>query len=284
MVGNAYREFQTAMISGIYLILEPNGKDADAMHVILDTFIKDHEGLPLDETTRRELTIVELLKKKALQAKSQGGVVRRGGPSETPLSASSEQSTDAQANANLLLSLQQSRNIQHTRSCSESAVSPGPRQPYSSLTSKGLISAGAGTPNALLGAPGISSGNVMAPLPASPTFQRIQAQAQNGAVSSRQSPVGTGSPSTDEDMSAQNMLDHWCNVVTNPPLPIDSFGGSSLSSGQWGTFSTGMGGNTADWLNTPYMLNGDSGLGSGLEGADYNYWESLVNTIRGGPV
>ncbi|KAL5488211.1 hypothetical protein ACEPAI_6319 [Sanghuangporus weigelae] len=285
MVGNAYREFQTAMISGIYLILEPNGKDADAMHVILDTFLRDLEGIPLDETTRRELKIVELLKQKALQAKSQGGVVRRGALTETPFSASPDHSIDAQVNANLLLSLQQSRNVQHTRSSSESAASPGTRQSYSSLTNKGIISTAASTPNALLGAAGIP-GNVMAPLPASPTFQRVQAQAQNGVVSSRQSPVGTGSPSTDEDMSAQNMLDHWCNVVTNPPLPLDSFGsgGNSLSSGQWGTFSTGVGGGTADWLNTPYMLNGDSGLGSSVEGADYNYWESLVNTIRGGPV
>jgi len=65
---NAYREFQTAMISGIYLVLHPNGKDADMMHTVLDDFLKDHEGVrEMDETTRRELKIIEFLKSRALQ-------------------------------------------------------------------------------------------------------------------------------------------------------------------------------------------------------------------------
>lgn len=65
---NAYREFQTAMISGIYLVLHPHGKDAGMMHTILDDFLKDHEGVrEMDETTRRELKIIEFLKSRALQ-------------------------------------------------------------------------------------------------------------------------------------------------------------------------------------------------------------------------
>ena len=65
---NAYREFQTAMISGIYLVLHPRGKDAGRMHTILDTFLKDHEGVrEMDETTRRELKIIEFLKSRSLQ-------------------------------------------------------------------------------------------------------------------------------------------------------------------------------------------------------------------------
>lgn len=271
MVGNAYREFQTAMISGIYLVLDPNGQDAVAMHVILDSFLKDHEGMTaevLDDTTRREIKIIEFLKNKALQAETKNG--HRVPINASPTSAS-DQSTDTQANANLLLSLQQSRNahIQHTRSASE--TSPRTRaafQPLSGASAASLLSnVGAGT------------------LPQSPTFQRVQAQTTT--VSSRQSPAGSHSPSADEDMSAQNMLDHWCNAVTNPPpLLLDSFAGnsSSLSSGQWGTLSTGVTGGVADWLNTPYLLNSDSGMSNGLEGADYNYWKSLVNTIRGGPL
>ncbi|EJD00992.1 uncharacterized protein FOMMEDRAFT_169200 [Fomitiporia mediterranea MF3/22] len=284
-VSNAYREFQTAMISGIYLVLEPNGKEADIMHLILDTFLRDHEGHgpdELDETTRRELKIVELLKNKALQAKSQGGAARRSITGDVSSGPPADQGTDAQANANLLLSLQQSRSaLQHTRSSSESAAaSPSTRQ-FPSLTTKGMIPT-SGAPPVLVG--GVSA-NGMGPLPHSPTLQRLQAQ--TSGVGSRHSPVGTGSPSENEDMSAQNMLDHWCNAVTNPPpLPLDQFVGNnnSLSSGQWGTLSTGVSGGPADWLNTPYLLNSDSGIGSGLEGADYNYWESLVNTIRGGPI
>lgn len=65
---NAYREFQTAMMSGIYLVLHPHGKDADMMHTILDDFLKDHEGVrEMDETTRRELKIIEFLKSRGLQ-------------------------------------------------------------------------------------------------------------------------------------------------------------------------------------------------------------------------
>ncbi|KAF8138714.1 fungal-specific transcription factor domain-containing protein [Boletus edulis] len=65
---NAYREFQTAMISGIYLVLHLHGKDADMMHTILDDFFKDHEGVrEMDETTRRELRIIEFLKSRSLQ-------------------------------------------------------------------------------------------------------------------------------------------------------------------------------------------------------------------------
>ncbi|KAH8113278.1 fungal-specific transcription factor domain-containing protein [Phellopilus nigrolimitatus] len=277
MVGNAYREFQTAMISGIYLVLDPCGKDAEAMHVILDTFLSDHESMSaedLDDTTRREIKIIEFLKNKALQAAKNG---HRVTVDVSPVSTS-DQSMDAQTSANLLLNLQQSRNahLQHARSASESAPSPGPRSAFASLNAPAPLLAGT------------SMGGI-GPLPHSPTFQRVQAQ--SAATTSRHSPVGSGSPNADEDMSAQNMLDHWCNAVTNPPpLLLDQFAsnGNSLSSGQWGTFPTGGSsggvGGVSDWLNTPYLLNSDSGMGNGLEGADYNYWESLVNTIRGGPV
>lgn len=68
-LSNAYREFQTAMISGIYLVIEPTGRDATAMHTILDAFLKEHEVLrDIDETTRRELKTIEFLKSKALHS------------------------------------------------------------------------------------------------------------------------------------------------------------------------------------------------------------------------
>ncbi|KAL0070712.1 hypothetical protein AAF712_001933 [Marasmius tenuissimus] len=67
-LSNAYREFQTAMISGIYLVIYPHGKHADTMHMILDTFLKDHEGFgEMDETTQRELKTIEFLKAKAVE-------------------------------------------------------------------------------------------------------------------------------------------------------------------------------------------------------------------------
>lgn len=64
----AYRDFQSAMISGIYLVLYPRGSMAENMHTILDTFLKEHEGLrEMDETTRREVKIIEFLKAKSSQ-------------------------------------------------------------------------------------------------------------------------------------------------------------------------------------------------------------------------
>ncbi|KAN0131329.1 Fungal specific transcription factor domain containing protein [Lactarius tabidus] len=67
----AYRDFQSAMISGIYLVLYPRGSMAENMHTILDTFLKDHEGIrEMDETTRREVKIIEFLKAKSSQVEA----------------------------------------------------------------------------------------------------------------------------------------------------------------------------------------------------------------------
>jgi hypothetical protein len=288
MVGNSYREFQTAMAAGIFLVLEPNGRDAQKMHIILDSFIKDHEdaeGEMLDETTRREVKIVEFLKAKAVQ-NSQNGAARSfvlehngKGPDRV---------LDAQASANLLLNLQQSRNpISHGRSASESSMvmSPALRNLYPTLLSKNAAATTGNTPTSLPVASDFGLGpGMIGPLPQSPTLQRIQAQVANA----RHSPAASGSPSADDDMAAQNMLDHWCNAVTNPPpLQLDALNeDTSLSSGQWGTFPNAPGGGLTDWWTAPYYPN-DMSLGNGIngvEGADYNYWENLVNTIRGGPL
>lgn len=76
-MGVGYREFQTAMISGIALMLDPHGPDASDMKAILETFLADHRGMvDLDDTTRRELKIIEFLQTKSEVAKaaSDGGL------------------------------------------------------------------------------------------------------------------------------------------------------------------------------------------------------------------
>ncbi|KIL68025.1 hypothetical protein M378DRAFT_72501 [Amanita muscaria Koide BX008] len=94
-LSNAYRDFQTAIISGIYSILEPNGRYAEAMHAILDGFLKDHEDMRgMNETTRREVKIIEFFRMKASPIESM--------ESHRTTSQSSEQQ------AQLLLGLQQS--------------------------------------------------------------------------------------------------------------------------------------------------------------------------------
>ena len=274
IVSNAYREFQTAMVSGIYLVLDPNGRDAKAMHAILDTFLNDHEVVEdLDDTTRRELKIVQFLKSKAIQAESSNKTGHRVAVDASPTSA-----VDMDAsNANILLSLQRPQNahLHHQRSASEGTSPGGPMHgPYPQMTNNMQSLSTSSTPAPFIG-----------PMPAhATTFPRLTHP--KDTASARHSPSGTGSPrSADEDMAAQNMLDHWCSAVTNPPpLLLDGFAnGNSLSSGQWGTFSTGVG-DMSSWLNTPYLVGNDAPMPNGVEGADYNYWESLVNTIRNGPV
>ncbi|KAJ3528509.1 hypothetical protein NMY22_g9383 [Coprinellus aureogranulatus] len=72
-LSNAYREFQTAMISGIYFIVEPRGQHSETMHAILDSFMQEHESMrEMDETTRRELQTIEFLKTKASELATQG--------------------------------------------------------------------------------------------------------------------------------------------------------------------------------------------------------------------
>ncbi|KAG7096899.1 hypothetical protein E1B28_004305 [Marasmius oreades] len=98
-LSNAYREFQTAMISGIYLVIHPHGKDAETMHTILDTFMKDHEGFrEMDETTLRELKTIEFLKNKALERRQ---------PVEQTGTDGEGLNTSGTENAELLLSFQQ---------------------------------------------------------------------------------------------------------------------------------------------------------------------------------
>jgi hypothetical protein len=251
-VSNAYREFSTAMIAGIYLVLDPNGKDADVMHAILDTFMADHEGTEnLDDTTRRELKIVEFLKAKASQA---GNRVHHGRKMSVDASSShpSEQSMDAQAN--LLLSLQQSRGL-----------GPGPRQNGDITLQRPQFV------NGHYGMDGTALAN--GHIPQSPTLQRVQ---NDMIAASRNSPAGSGSPGAEDD-PAQSLLDHWVNTVNNPPPLMDGF-----MNGAWGAFATGSA-DASQWLNTPYLMN-DASMTNGVEVADCSFWETLVNQIRGGPV
>lgn len=114
---NAYRDFQTAMISGIYFILEPNGRYKEAMRAILDGFIQDHqETREMGETTRRELRIIEFLRTKALQLENLD-------LKHSPTTQSSEQQ------ARLLLGLQQTSSPRRPNS---SIHTTSPTLPYPS--------------------------------------------------------------------------------------------------------------------------------------------------------
>ncbi|KIK95586.1 hypothetical protein PAXRUDRAFT_826859 [Paxillus rubicundulus Ve08.2h10] len=192
---NAYREFQTAMISGIYLILHPHGKDALMMHTILDEFLKDHEGVrEMDETTRRELKIIEFLQSRALQIAK----------STTPQNADpgSPGTINPQLSSTLMVSnTGASTSIQPAFS-SILATTSDPMSPRLYPAS---------------------------PFAQSPVIQRLQQSVSTDGTLS--SPAGTNSPSGEDESAAQSLLDHWCSTfndgtVDGPTgMPALSWGG-----------------------------------------------------------
>ncbi|KAF5363248.1 hypothetical protein D9756_000428 [Leucocoprinus leucothites] len=230
-LSNAYREFQTAMISGFYFILEPKGKYSDKMHAILDGFLKDHEGMhEMDETTRRELKTIEFLRMKGSQVESLYEAQR----SALVDSAKPEQQ------AQLLLSLQ--RPVSSARN-------------YPSILSIGIKD------------PGPQSPTLPPPnhVTQSPTFQRLQSQEYAN------SPTTSNSPHADDESTAQSLLDHWCNTVSNAPID------ASTGAMSWG----GTGGEFPTWLGSTNPTVAP--LLTGLDGSDWNYWETLVNQIQRAP-
>lgn len=191
-LSNAYREFQTAMISGLYFILEPQGPYSDTMHAILDGFMKAHESIQtLDETTRRELKTIEFLKAKASE-------MAKHDTTRMPSNM-----TKQEQQAHLLLNLH----------------SPGTNKAFQALPSTSTDRSGV-TP------PFTSSSASASQLNLSPTFQRLQTSAGEFA----NSPTATGSPHGEDDQ-AQSLLDHWVSTVNNTRLDIAtgamSWGGPS---------------------------------------------------------
>jgi hypothetical protein len=256
-LSNAYREFQTAMMSGIYLVLHPKGQDADTMHTILDGFLKDHEGVrEMDETTRRELKTIEFLKNRALQVEgTKDSSNQSQGVVATPESNENGHPIEAQ----LLLGLQQSNSR------------PSSAIPSAHLTFPSLIMGNSPARSA-------SSAHASPSLPyttnvaQSPTIQRLQHDAQGEGYAN--SPIGSASPNADDESAAQSLLDYWCNTVSS----TDGLTGATGLS--WGGTSNDYSGFSGP--NAP-SLGSEPSLMNGLDGSDWTYWETLVNQIRAGP-
>jgi hypothetical protein len=242
----AYRDFQSAMISGIYLVLHPRGSMAERMHTILDTYLKDHEGIrEMDDTTRREVKIIEFLKAKASQAEAS---INEAPSFEEPL----EPTTSADTQPLLNVQKPASRGAGLTPLPISGPISP--RRGSESTPSLGHI------------------------LP-SPTIQRLQGEPGNDTSNS-------GSPTADDECAAQSLLDQWYNAVSMPSgpggdgsldfagLPWGGFGSTDLS-GWFGTTPPveGSGG-----------ISTNSSVAPVSDGSDWSYWENIVKEIRGGPV
>jgi hypothetical protein len=241
----AYRDFQSAMISGIYLVLYPRGSMAERMHTILDTFLKDHEGIrEMDETTRREVKIIQFLKAKSSQAEAS---ISETHAFEEPLEPMAP--ADAQSLPN----------IQKPTSRSAGFITHSTSGPISPRL-------------------GVESAPSLSHVLSSPTIQRLQSE--SGIETSN-----SNSPTTEDESAAQTLLDQWYNAVSMSSgpggdgsldyagLPWGGFGSTDLS-GWFGTTSSTEG---------SAGINANSSIAAVPDESDWSYWENLVKEIRGGP-
>ncbi|KAJ8587412.1 hypothetical protein M405DRAFT_309583 [Rhizopogon salebrosus TDB-379] len=249
-LSNAYREFQTAMISGIYLVLHPQGKEADMMHAILDGFLAEHEGVrEMDETTRRELKTIEFLKNRASQMAESATQHGMDGTNSPANGHNGEQHSTILSMSNPHLALHPSTRAFTMDIASPSNVSPKLSSPVTYAISP--------------------------PYPLSPAVQRLQ---HNGSSDGTlHSPAGTSSPSGEEESAAQSLLDHWCSTFSGGTT-VDATAGMPAIS--WG----GPGGvDFSGWMGPNKPMDGEASLMTGVDGSDWNYWEALVNQIKTGP-
>ncbi|VDB85390.1 unnamed protein product [Peniophora sp. CBMAI 1063] len=247
---SAYREFQSAMVAGIYLLLKPHGRLAGRMDAILDAFLKDHEGVrEMDETTRRELRIIEFFKAKSKQMAEE---------EDQPMSP---EGPDAEAQ--LLLAIQNGNNVSGTST---------PR-----VNTK-IATASYKSPALGNGAMAEGTSPLASSFFPSPTLKRLSGGEQTGSA-------GTGSPGGEDADPAQHLLDQWYNAVQAGQVgsaPLDPAFGQGVP---WGGFGSS---DVSGWFGAGAPLQAvpveGAGAAQAADGGDWTYWETLVNEIRGAPV
>lgn len=254
-LGGAYREFQAAMIAGIGLILDPSGADALEFHEILDAFLRDHEGIhETDATTRRELKIIEFLKRKAESA-----------PEETKFRTGADGSqaqVQAQANASLLMGLN-GQTFGMTMSNHRSSPLSGNQKPNLPGLQQPIFHAIQSTPS-----------------PRSPMDAHSPHHGRHQSRSGHSTGSGGFTPPNEE---AQNLLDNWCNSVINssgygPEAPgAADFTSPWVSAPTPGTYTF-----QAPQEGMMEMEAGGTAAPNGFEAADWNYWDAIVNAVRDG--
>jgi hypothetical protein len=252
-LGGAYREFQAAMIAGIGLILDPQSPDAPELHEILDGFIRDHQGIhEMDATTRREIKIIEFLKKKAEAPPEENKFPEISNrPTEGP-----HTQVQAQANASLLM---------------------------------GLSGQGFGRPVSNHRASPLSSGQKPTlPVLQQPIFHTLQSTPSPRSPMDQISPHHTRHQSrgghstgsfTPPNEEAQHLLDNWCNSVINSSgIGNEGPPGADFAS-PWVPASTP----TQYAFNAPppdsMVVDTTPAAINGYETADWTYWETIVSAI-----
>lgn len=282
------------------------------MHNILDTFLRDHIGLyEKDETTNRELKIIELLKSKSVSVAAGGPIHsppmprKRELEEDTRISALRSTSNESIGNgsgssqhhpaeARILLELGQSR------SRNENGNGNGNGNGVRGLSTYGSDSAMAGASSAA-SSPAWDS----RPLNQMRTNDGIStpaAGAMNGFNASNLGMIDVSNASPlDEEESAQRLLDNWVNHAQ-----VDSVGGATfgsmggidslgigpgaLNGGGWASMGgtdmsenggyTGLAPSRAESVDGGYMGLPPGAAGLADASTDWNYWETLVNSIR----
>ncbi|KAG8910276.1 hypothetical protein FRC01_006418 [Tulasnella sp. 417] len=262
-LGGAYREFQSAMISGIALVIEPHGPHAAVMHDILEGFLRRHgvgEGAPptlreLDDTTKRELKIIEYLSQKAKAAEAQGprkreaeddededgdDTSRLGEKTSAERSSArakrqkSSRSIASAQEANLLLGIAQSGSATPAIPSTANGTTPTFVPGHSKTPSNIVIPRGLGANSPLTRTP-IDSPSPKFPNQASLSPSIVRASPRMVDLAQRTQTDGgslaSSSPSAAEDEHAQRLLDNWCNNVNSLDAPtntLNSFDASGL--------------------------------------------------------
>ncbi|KAG8973764.1 hypothetical protein FRC05_008183 [Tulasnella sp. 425] len=288
-LGGAYREFQSAMISGIALVIDPHGPHSAVMHDILEGFLRRHgvgDGAPqilreLDDTTKRELKIIEYLSQKARAAEAQGPRKREAEEDEeedgddasrlgektsaerSSVRAKRQKSSRSIASAqeaNLLLGIAQSGtatpSLTSTASGTTSTFVPGHSKTPSAIAIPRGIGANSPLTRTPIDSPSPKYPNQSVTSPsvirASPRMVDLAQRGQNDGGS-----LASSSPSAAEDEHAQRLLDNWCNNVNSLDAPTNTlssfdpsglfgnmFSGTATTPGgpMWGNPATAAGG------------------------------------------
>lgn len=261
----------------------PHGPDAKAMHRILDSFLSDHADVhEADETTRRELKIIELLKSKSLS-------VAAGEPLRSPPTRTRELANDGDAEGKPRVSAIRTITV----------PVPRPRANSTSATlGSGLASPGYHGSDRTLGEASSQSSpaRISGPLSshARAGHKRLASSLEEGGEVNTPNGNATLSP-VESSSSAQRLLDTWVNSAQIESVGSGTFG---LNAGLDPSLST-LGSSANAWLG----MDGSSGheqgyrpapprsssadiLGAASNGlgdpsaVDWNYWENLIEQIR----
>ncbi|KDQ12694.1 hypothetical protein BOTBODRAFT_34149 [Botryobasidium botryosum FD-172 SS1] len=304
-VGGAYREFKSAMISGLILLIDPHNSAAPTLRLVLDTFLNEHAGLcDLDETTKRELMIVELLKNKVMNSKPPRGGYKgkdldfdlelEDGRKDRERLSDVRTTVPEHSDDSVLLTNADGSRVKPLSSRPMRA--PNSRRSSTAVATESTLASPSVTAQSF-GAITLSypSSKVQSPLPltpsssASPSYQPTL----NPSTSSHspswghvhpppplppldtsnlplREPSHADSSPSEEEEPAQHLLDNWCNSVSA------SDAGTFESSGfGWSSFGD-AGANGLLGVPSDDMAMG----GVDAVGSDWNhYWENLINQI-----